>query len=72
MKQLELQGVRMFEFDGTRRGFDLMMLRMFPYHNWAFMVSWVDEKFNQCHTFKGIVMLNESGLILRKGDWYHV
>ncbi len=64
--------IRLFEFDGTKRGFHLMMLRLFPVQNWRYEISFLNYKHDPCHDFQGIVKINKIGLILKKYCWYQV
>lgn len=62
--------MKRFQFDGTRRGFHLMMLRMFPHRNWRRLYYFVNENENGNIKFKFIDKVIVEGVIYKKGDCY--
>lgn len=65
--------IESYEYDGTAEGFHLMMERLYPGDFlWGFKATFLDENLNPCWRFTGNVLLNDEGLIYRKGDHYQI
>jgi hypothetical protein len=65
--------VQSYEYDGTAEGFHLMMERLYPGDFlWGFNATFLDENLMPCWRFTGIVLINNTGMIYRKGDHYQI
>lgn len=65
--------IHSYEYDGTAEGFHLMMERLYPGDFlWGFNATFLDENLNPCWMFRSTVLINNTGMIYRKGDCYQI
>lgn len=69
----EKREVQTYEYDGTAAGFHLMMERLYSGDFlWGFLATFLDDNLNPSWRFTGTVLINNTGMIYKKGDFYQI